>query len=127
VRNNWWGHASGPSGDGPGTGDAIYSIGNVVPGKQWYFAKGGNALWSPFATSPVGSRSAPYWGAPASDGANIQAEEFNHGGSNVGYYDTTGGNTGGQYRPKEAVDLVNTNDSGGGRHVQNIVAGEWLT
>jgi titin len=127
VRYNYWGSASGPGGDGSGTGDGVYGIGHVNPGGQWTFIKGGNELWSPFASSPVGSLTAPFWGLPASDGAVIQAEDFNHGGNGAGYFDSTAGNTGAQYRPKESVDLVATTDAtGGGRHVQNIVAGEWL-
>ena len=35
ARNNWWGAASGPSGDGPGSGDPVF----------------GNVLFDPFAAS----------------------------------------------------------------------------
>ena len=35
----------------------------------------------------------------------IQAEDFNTGGENVGYSDTTASNFGGIYRPNEDVDI----------------------
>lgn len=38
AENNWWGSPSGPSGDGPGTGDAVL---------------GGNVDFTPFLTSPT--------------------------------------------------------------------------
>jgi len=31
ATNNWWGNASGPSGDGPGTGDAVSTNVNFIP------------------------------------------------------------------------------------------------
>lgn len=42
AENNWWGSADGPSGDGPGSGDAVDGMG------------GGGAIdFDPFLTSPV--------------------------------------------------------------------------
>jgi hypothetical protein len=126
VRFNYWGSASGPGGDGPGTGDGVYGIGHVVPGGQWSVSKGGNELFSPFATAPVGSLTAPYMGLASGDGAIIEAENFDHGGEGAAYHDSTSGNAGGKYRPRESVDLQSTSDSGGGYNVYSTTAGEWL-
>ena len=35
ATNNWWGDASGPSGDGPGTGDVLTAIGGTVNFTPW--------------------------------------------------------------------------------------------
>jgi hypothetical protein len=36
ARNTWWGDATGPSGDGPGAGDAVYADnGGVVLFDPW--------------------------------------------------------------------------------------------
>jgi hypothetical protein len=42
ARCNWWGSATGPSGAGPGTGDAVV----VEPG-------GAMPVFMPFATAPI--------------------------------------------------------------------------
>jgi len=54
----------------------------------------------------------------------IQAEDFDEGGQNVGYYDITPGNTGGEYRIGEDVDIQAC--SQGGYNVGWIDAGEWM-
>ena len=63
ARNNWWGNANGPSGDGPGTGNAVY--GNANKTGHWNVATGGGELFSPWSTTPnsttiVIAPSAPY-------------------------------------------------------------------
>src|SRR5439155_22551771 len=35
ATNNWWGSASGPGGDGLGTGDRVYAQGNAVTFSPW--------------------------------------------------------------------------------------------
>ncbi|GAA5043330.1 hypothetical protein GCM10011506_46660 [Marivirga lumbricoides] len=55
----------------------------------------------------------------------IQAEDYNEGGSGVGYYDTSAGNTGGAYRTDD-VDIEATSDNSGDYNVGWIEAGEWL-
>ena len=55
--------------------------------------------------------------------ATIQAENFDRGGEGVGYHDTTAGNSGGQLRTSEAVDIVSTS---GGYAITNFRNGEWL-
>jgi hypothetical protein len=127
VRNNWWGAASGPGGDGPGTGDWVYGIGHVVSGSSWTVTKGGSELFSPWSTTPVGSSHGAYYGVAANTGAIVQAEDFDHGGEGYAYHDTTSGNAGNVYRVSERVDLQSTTDAGGGYNVYNTVAGEWLS
>lgn len=43
----------------------------------------------------------------------IEAEDYHSGGSGVGYFDTTHGNSGGQYRSDD-IDIEVTLDDGGG-------------
>jgi hypothetical protein len=64
-------------------------------------------------------------GGPTALPGRIQAEDYDTGGENVGYYDTTPGNSGGQYR-QDDVDIETTTDTGGGYDVGWIAAGEWL-
>ncbi|MDH7446759.1 carbohydrate-binding protein [Aquimarina sp. 2201CG14-23] len=52
----------------------------------------------------------------------IQAEDYKEGGTGVGYFDTSAGNTGGAYR-QDDVDIQNTT---GGYNVGWIATGEWL-
>jgi hypothetical protein len=125
-RNNYWGAASGPGGDGPGTGDWVYGIGHVVPGGQWTMTKGGKELFSPWSTTPVGITHLAYFGDPMDTGAIIQAEDFDHGGEGFGYHDTTAGNAGNTYRVNERMDIQATTDTGGGYNVYNTTTGEWL-
>jgi len=56
----------------------------------------------------------------------IQAEDYDIGGEGVAYHDVTTTNSGGVYRPAEAVDLEATSDSGGGYNVGWVTSGEWL-
>ena len=68
-------------------------------------------------------------GGPADTGSNepirIEAEDFDEGANGVTYFDTTPGNTGGQFRATD-VDIEITGDIEGGFNVGNIAAGEWL-
>lgn len=62
------------------------------------------------------------WALPG----RIEAENFNSGGQNVGYYDTSAGNTGGAFRTSEDVDIEGTGDAEGLYNVGWTDAGEWL-
>jgi phosphatidylserine/phosphatidylglycerophosphate/cardiolipin synthase-like enzyme len=73
-----------------------------------------------------GGASGPYFGSPLALPGTIQAENFDKGGSGIGYNDTTTGNTGAQYRTAEDVDIEVTSDAGGGYDVGWTKAGEWL-
>jgi endonuclease/exonuclease/phosphatase family metal-dependent hydrolase len=65
----------------------------------------------------------PYYGNPLPIPGGIQAEDYDHGGQGVAYYDDSSGNSGGTYRWTD-VDVEPTN--GGGAAVGWIRAGEWL-
>ncbi|HET6249180.1 MAG TPA: NPCBM/NEW2 domain-containing protein [Tepidisphaeraceae bacterium] len=60
VRNNWWGSASGPGGDGPGTGDDV-SAATLKSGaaEGWNLVSGGGELFSPWLTAPYGNTTPP--------------------------------------------------------------------
>jgi hypothetical protein len=69
----------------------------------------------------------PYTGTPTSLPGTFEAENFDKGGEGVGYHDLSAGNTGGQYRTAESVDIIASNDAqGGGYLVNNFQTGEWL-
>ena len=126
ARDNYWGTASGPSGDGPGTGDSVYGIGHVVSGSHWAVTAGaGSELFAPFATAPVVTQDTAYWGLPETDGPRIQAEDFDNGGQGIAYNDTTAGNAAGAYRTT-GVDIETDYDANGGYDVTDTVSGEWL-
>ncbi|HJR59990.1 MAG TPA: carbohydrate-binding protein [Vicinamibacterales bacterium] len=75
------------------------------------------------ATTPPGST--PFTGTPVALPGRIEAENFDNGGANVAYFDTTAGNRGGVYRETD-VDLEATSDTGGGYNVAKIRASEWV-
>ena len=100
ARNNYWGSASGPGGDGSGTGDSVYGV-RARRQRQLVVGDGSAraASCSPRTrTSPVVAQDTAYWGLPAADGYKIQAEDFNEGGQGIAYNDTTTSNIGGLYR-----------------------------
>ena len=74
------------------------------------------------AVSSTGG-SGPFSGSPSAVPGTIEAENFDNGGEGVAYHDTTGGNTGGQYRNTD-VDIESSSE--GGYDVGWIAAGEWL-
>ena len=69
-------------------------------------------------------QSTPYRGVAVSLPGVIQAEDFDEGGSGVGYHDTSPGNSGASYREGD-VDLQPTADAGGGYNVGWMAPGEW--
>ena len=68
----------------------------------------------------------PWGGLAGTLPGKIQAEEFNVGSPGVGYYDTTLGNSGGQFRTYEDVDIAAITDSGAEYAIDAIDDGEWL-
>lgn len=113
ATNNWWGDPSGPSGDGPGTGDGVQ-------------ANGAPVTFTPWATSPTTNLDTPYSGAPLSLSATIQAEDFDSGGEGNGDHNNATTNLGGEYRYSANVGIDNTTDAGGGFYVGWTNAAEWL-
>jgi beta-galactosidase len=69
---------------------------------------------------------APYLGSPSAIPGKIEAENFDLGGEGVAYHDTDAGNSGGQYRPSESVDIQACTDTGGGYNIGWTATGEWL-
>jgi hypothetical protein len=67
----------------------------------------------------------PFHGAPMRLPGTVQAEDFDHGGQQVGYFDRTPGNAGGAYRATD-VDIAIAEDAGGGYTLGWASAGEWL-
>ena len=79
-----------------------------------------------FTTAGSGSGgSTPFGSGPVALPGTIQAENFDNGGANVAYIDTSSGNSGGAYRTTD-VDVEATTDTGGGNNVGWIATGEWL-
>jgi hypothetical protein len=65
----------------------------------------------------------PYGGSAQSIPGTIEAENYDTGGKFVAYYDTTSGNSGGQYRSDD-VDIEICSESG--YDVTGVKAKEWL-
>jgi hypothetical protein len=83
-----------------------------------------NSTQTPPPPSP-GTGSTPYTGTAVQLPGTVQAENYDAGGAEVAYHDTTSGNSGGQYRSNN-VDITTTTDTGGGYIIGWNVAGEWL-
>ncbi|TRX48004.1 carbohydrate-binding protein [Fulvivirga sp. M361] len=75
-----------------------------------------------YDTAPAGQ--GPYAGNVGAIPGTIESENYDTGGQGVAYNDTDTGNSGGQYRTSEGVDI--TTASEGGHAVGWTVAGEWL-
>jgi len=80
-------------------------------------------LATSFSAVKPATASTPYGGTPWAVPGTIQAENYDIGGQNVAYYDTTPGNSGKVYRSDD-VDI--TTSSLGGYCVENTAPGEWL-
>ena len=113
-----------------------FSVSNLQPGTTYYWRVVGRTwaqltaagpLWS-FTTAGTptdGGGSTPFGGTPAAVPGTIQAENFDDGGQFVSYFDTTAGNSLGQYRATD-VDIESTADTDGGYNLGKTRAGEWL-
>jgi hypothetical protein len=128
AANNYWGSATGPSGQGTGSGDMAWGNGNYEGGanSSWGTGFGSELTLAPYSSTPIGSLDTPYWGIASSAGAPIQAEDYDQGGNGNGYHTTATSNAGGAYRTYEKVGIQATTDTGGGYNVGYTVAGEWL-
>jgi hypothetical protein len=74
---------------------------------------------------PVPGLSTPYFGTALAMPGTVQFENYDNGGEDIAYHDTTANNAGGQYRTN-AVDIKGATDTGGGYLVGWTTAGEWL-
>jgi hypothetical protein len=68
----------------------------------------------------------PYFDSPVAIPGRIQAQNFDNGGQDVAYHDSTTENQGGEYRPDEYVDIEQSGDSSNEYNVGYLTAGEWL-
>ncbi|HWE00903.1 MAG TPA: NPCBM/NEW2 domain-containing protein, partial [Tepidisphaeraceae bacterium] len=114
AQNNWWGSASGPGGDGPGTGDRVYANGNGITDSPW-------------ATAPIGNLEMPEWGLASVAGAPIQAEDFDHGGAGIAFTYNVPINESQPYRPYENVAVGAAADLNGGYDLTATQAGELVS
>ncbi len=87
---------------------------------------GGSGAVGNFNWFSVVSTEAPYGGTPWALPGTVQAENFDTGGENIGYYTQNNTNQGGQYRTSEGVSIEASSDTGGGYDVGWTTAGEWL-
>lgn len=69
---------------------------------------------------------APYLIAPHAIPGVIEAEHYDLGGPNTGYFDQDPGNAGDGIRHHEGVDIQTTTDAGGGYNVGWVIEQEWL-
>jgi peptidoglycan/xylan/chitin deacetylase (PgdA/CDA1 family) len=75
--------------------------------------------------TPATCNQTPFGGTARAIPGTIQAEDYDNGGQNCAYSDTTTSNQGGQYRTTEAVDVQTTTDTGGGFNIGFVQAGEF--
>jgi hypothetical protein len=83
----------------------------------------------PTPTPTLSSPNLSYVSSPASYfwlPGTIELENFEVLHEDTGYFDTDAINTGGAYRPDEAVDIEATTDVGGGYDIMDARATEWL-
>jgi probable HAF family extracellular repeat protein len=85
----------------------------------------GNLNFIRLIAMSTGPQSTPYTGTPVALPGVVQAENFDNGGADVAYRDTSAGNSGGSHRSTD-VDIQPTTDAGGGYNVGWMAVGEWL-
>jgi carbohydrate binding protein with CBM6 domain len=74
---------------------------------------------------PATGGTTPYGGTAPSLPGRVEFENYDAGGMDVAYYDTTASNSGAVYR-SNAVDIQATTDTGGGYNIGWTTAREWL-
>jgi hypothetical protein len=77
-----------------------------------------------FTGNSIGGGQRPFGGSARNLPGRIQAEDYDHGGKFVAYFDDSTGNAGGQYR-SDHVDIYTTGDAGGGYRVNSTQAREY--
>ncbi|MDD5688239.1 MAG: fibronectin type III domain-containing protein [Elusimicrobia bacterium] len=115
-----------------------FTIPGLSPSTKYYFAiKTADEVpnWSKVSNSPNETTkpkgvAVPYKGVPFQIPGKIEAEDYDTGGEETSYHDTTTGNAasegGSTYRTTEDVDVEPCTDADGGYNVGWAVAGEWL-
>jgi Carbohydrate binding module (family 6) len=74
---------------------------------------------------PSTGGSTPYGGTAPTLPGKVQFENYDAGGMDIAYYDTTASNSGAVYR-SNAVDIQASTDTGGGYNIGWTAAREWL-
>ncbi|WP_348223492.1 Ig-like domain-containing protein [Luteolibacter sp.] len=92
-------------------------------GFNWVANKWFEAIVAAYSPATIAR---PFRVAPAPVPGQIEAEDFDLGGSGISYQDLSPANEGGLYRTDEGVDIEATGDSGGGYEIFHTQAGEWL-
>ncbi|GAB5535579.1 MAG: hypothetical protein Rubg2KO_18280 [Rubricoccaceae bacterium] len=112
-------------------GDASSYIDSTTIGGQTYqyriltrTAGQNDAPSYPIEVTARPSRRAPFGGSPSPIPGTIQAEDFDEGGEDLTYHDTTPDNIPGAYRSNVAVDIEPRDD--GGFQITGVTSGEWL-
>ena len=77
------------------------------------------------APAPTGGGATPYGGTAVAMPGKVEFENYDAGGMDIAYYDTTASNSGAVYR-SNAVDIQATTDTGGGYNLGWTAAREWL-
>jgi hypothetical protein len=115
----------------PGTGEAFQWVGKMgvglTAGQHILTIVSEQQSFNLNSVRVSASAAAPYSGNPISVPGMFEAAHFDRGGQNVAYFDNAPGNSGGQYRPTEDVDIAAATDGLGGAYVVNhFETGEWL-
>jgi peptidoglycan/xylan/chitin deacetylase (PgdA/CDA1 family) len=113
----------------PQTAAAIGAIIDYCVSHNFVFKTAEEVVVAKFGKSSneiiYGCTEAPFNGTHTMPGT-VQAEDYDSGGQNCAYFDTTTANQGGAYRTSEAVDVQATTDTGGGFNVGFVAANEYL-
>jgi hypothetical protein len=106
------------------SGDTIKLVGRRNAGAA---ARVDKVVLTPSTGSGTAYQGTPFSGTPIALPKTFFAPDFDRGGQNVAYFDTTSGNAGNVYRTSDSVDLRASGDSqGNGYEVYNFEKGEWL-
>src|SRR4051812_4712353 len=106
------------------SGETIKLVGRRNAGAA---ARIDKVVLTPSTGSGTAYQGTPFSGTPIALPKTFFAPDFDRGGQNVAYFDTTSGNAGNVYRTSESVDLRASGDSqGNGYEVYNFERGEWL-
>jgi hypothetical protein len=106
------------------SGDAIKLVGRRNAGAA---ARIDKVVLTPSTGSGTAYQGTPFSGTPIALPKVFFPSDFDRGGQNVAYFDTTSGNAGNLYRTSDSVDIrANTDSQGNGYEIYNFEKGEWL-
>lgn len=117
----------------PSNSRYFWDSGLVAASTYSYRLKATNAMdessWTDvvMATTPATSAQAAYMGKVLGPGDYIEAEDFDIGGQNVAFNESTAGNSGGWYRQGSVdIGVLDSVADPGGYKVMLTTSGEWL-